>query len=164
MPAAGWYRDPTGVWDERWWHGAAWSDTVRIGDFLGSEPPLAIDALVAQESERAALAFTREGGGFHRERYVVDQSHVHFFKGNSSRATRSVPLFGVAWATPRVRAGQSLRGTGDVELHISYPGYAGPTTLVFRNVSECSRAAALLTRCARLARIIQQRPPLRDPP
>ncbi|MCU1596034.1 MAG: scramblase, partial [Frankiales bacterium] len=30
-PAAGWYADPTGTFDQRWWNGTAWTDQVVHG-------------------------------------------------------------------------------------------------------------------------------------
>ena len=40
MPAA-WQNDPTGVFDQRWWDGRAWTDRVRLD---GRETTSAVDA------------------------------------------------------------------------------------------------------------------------
>jgi hypothetical protein len=36
--APGWYPDPSGRWQVRWWDGAAWSDHVAAGGRRASDP------------------------------------------------------------------------------------------------------------------------------
>lgn len=37
-PPPGWYADPAGRWQWRWWDGAAWSPAVRTGERAGQDP------------------------------------------------------------------------------------------------------------------------------
>lgn len=37
--APGWYPDPSGRWQVRWWDGTAWTDRVATAGRQGSDPP-----------------------------------------------------------------------------------------------------------------------------
>ena len=76
--------------------------------------------------------------------------------GSPSKAPmESFPLWTISKAEARINAGQALRGVGDVALTIVYPGYGGRATQVLRGVPETDRAAAMISRHARLTRLRQ---------
>lgn len=160
MTTAGWYPDPMGLWDERWWDGVAWHDAVRTDAFAWTEPLTTLDALLATPLPGGALwTSERDANVVHKEHYVLLATELQILLANGT-PERVVPLFGIAWARARVNAGQALRGVGDIELHIAYPGYTGRATEVLRSVPDCELGAALITRQARLNRHLQaHRPP-----
>lgn len=45
-----WHRDPSGRHELRWWDGEAWTDRVRDGDAVGTDPPVPTDVVESVES------------------------------------------------------------------------------------------------------------------
>lgn len=153
--AAGWYPDPMGLWDARWWDGVAWHDAVTIGRHQDEEPMRGLDALVATgPGDGLVWQGHRSGDPSHTALYVLTGRALRVYKKTDRPPVDEWLLWKVQAAEPRIKAGQSVRGVGDVTLTIAYAGFAGRSTEVLRGVSEPDRVAALITRYARLARLI----------
>jgi len=64
-PAAGWYPDPAGGEDLRWWTGVTWTDEVRPSPWATATPTSAApaDPVVTSAPPTAAPAWVLEPGG-----------------------------------------------------------------------------------------------------
>jgi hypothetical protein len=151
----GWYPDPLRLWDVRWWDGNAWNEAVRTGTWQDVEPLVTLDQLVAAApGDGLVWHGKRSADLINTEQYVVTGNSVRMYTDMSRPPKAEFALWTIARAEPRVNAGQGLLGVGDVVLTISYKGFAGRTTEVLKNVPEPARAAAIITRMSRLARLV----------
>ncbi len=123
----GWYPDPSGDWEQRWWSGTDWTDEVVTGGYRTSMalPDPAVPLLPV--TERVEW----EGAG-HR----VTTHRVWVAPGRGSgRAPDELAL----WTVARAEA----RGL-TVALTIAYSGYAGRTTYPMSGVTDAPRVAAIV--------------------
>jgi len=136
-PGPGWYPDPSGDYEQRWFDGTLWTADVVTGAFRGSDPVPA------------------HGAPLPEQEFVVWQS------GADTLTTHRLVLGSTAPARPpetfelwMVQAVQARRSgpVGDVEITIGYAGYGGRATWVLRNAPEPAYVAALVHRQANRVR------------
>ena len=116
---AGWYPDPVGDHDLRWWDGSAWTETVRTG-LAQTTAPLARQGVPAEENvvwQRGRETFTTHRAVLFEGRQQVD----------------------VPWWAVR---GAVVRGA-DVVLTIGYPGYSDRAERRIKGVPDAPEVAAL---------------------
>lgn len=139
----GWYADPGGCWDERWWDGSVWANEVRTGKFESAEPyvpqPVSPDRSQVVWSGRSNVA--KLGAEFYR----LDWDAVCILDRRGA-AKESIPIWGIRSIDVRTSAAQHVRGIGDVALSIGYPGYFGPSSFVLRGVNEPHLVKATIRR------------------
>jgi hypothetical protein len=146
--AAGWYPDPLGLWDVRWWDGVAWNEAVRTSSFQDVDPLVPItDLVAATPSEGIVLQGTTDRGD-----YVLTGRVLRVYKDFSRPPTEEWELWTIGRVEPRITGAQSLGHVGDVVLTIAYEGFAGRSTGVLKRVPEPERTAAWILRYCRLAR------------
>lgn len=152
-PDPGWYPDPLGLWDLRWWDGRAWNETVRTGTHQDVEPIAPIEQLAADVPAAGVVWQSAKAvDPIHGEQYLMTGESLRVYTNLSKPPKLEWQLWTIARAEPRVTGGQSLMGVGDVVLTISFEGFAGRSTEVLQRVPEPARAAALICRYSRLAR------------
>ena len=103
----GWYPDPSGDWELRWWDGVLWSADVVTGSFRDQEP---IGAVAMPAVEQLVW----EGDG-HRS----PTHRVWVREPGRGRLPEELPL----WAIALVEATASR-----VTMSVAYPGYGGRMT------------------------------------
>ena len=151
--AAGWYPDPVGLWDFRWWDGVQWHEAVRTGVHQDTDPVVPIGELVAAApADGVVWQSKRSAEVVHTEHYVLTGRSLRMYKNLSRPPTQEWELWTIGRAEPRITGGQSLLGVGDVVLTIAYEGFAGRSTEVLKRVQEPARSAAWILRYCRLAR------------
>jgi hypothetical protein len=142
LTTPGWYPDPGGCWDLRWWDGRAWADDVQTGLHQAKDPyppiPLAVD-----RSACIWLAVSRTAS-LGDERYLLTGDALHIYRGDTPRG--AIPIWGIANLDVRVNTGQHARGVGDVVVTVAYSGYYGPSTFVLRSVDDPHAAKAAIRR------------------
>ncbi len=131
MPLPGWYPDPTGDYELRYWDGSAWTDrAVSFGaEFLDPPAPPGLPEVEVELWRGGPNVLTT-----HRA-WIEDG----FVRGR----VREVALWMVRDVEVMAKPGQALRGTGRVSFHIAYPGYAGRSHLVMKGVGAPHEVAAL---------------------
>lgn len=110
----GWYPDPSGDWELRWWDGILWSADVATGSFRGEEP-------IGSVAMPAVEQLLWEGDG---HRLTTDRVWVH--EPGSGRPPEELPL----WTIAHVEA-----TTSRVTMSVAYPGYGGRVTYVIRSTA-----------------------------
>ena len=151
--AAGWYPDPLGLWDVRWWDGVEWRDAVRTGSHQDTDPVAPIADLVAVTPAAGVVWQSRRvADAVNAEHYVLTGRTLSVYNNLSRPPTKEWQLWTIGRAEPRVTGGQHLMGVGDVVLTIAYEGFAGRSTGVLKRVHEPERSAAWILRYCRLAR------------
>ena len=165
MVDPGWYPDPMGLWDERWWDGQVWNDAVRTGRHQDVEPLRTAEELIRTAPDDGVLWHgTRGVGMLGNEEYILTGVFLRQYSRLDRPPELEWPLWTIARADPRFSGGQTVLGVGDVELTVNYAGYQGRSTYVLKNVPDPIRAAALICRQSRLARMVAgypEPPPLR---
>lgn len=131
----GWYQDPSGDYEQRWWDGTAWTDRVVTGSFTTDDPVTEPGPLPAEE-----VVLWQTGG---------DVLTTHRLIIASTLPKRPPEQFEV-WMVAGTRARHS--GVGDVEITIAFAGYGGRATWVLRRVSDPPAVAALVRKQANRAR------------
>ncbi len=130
MPA-GWYPDPSGDWQVRYWDGSVWTQHVQTGPFQSVEP---LEAPVLPETETLLW----QNGEDHLT------THRAVFRDDYAGAEPvTVLLWTVARVEVRPKTIDPAPGTGDVALVVAYRGYGGRTHWVLKNVSDPHRVGAL---------------------
>ncbi|MGZ4437660.1 MAG: DUF2510 domain-containing protein [Nocardioidaceae bacterium] len=125
QPHPGWYADPLGDHDVRWWDGSAWTDTVRTGPFQGT----ASLTPVPVPREETVL--------WHRGDELLTTHRAVLREG---RRPVDVPWWAVR--------GVDVRGT-DLVLLIGYPGYTDKTERRIKGLANAPELAALALAWAR---------------
>lgn len=137
----GWYRDPSNLWEFRWWDGTVWSEQVATGAFRSIEayppvlqPPadpatLLWSASVTSENEPVRLDLTWWTLNFLPERRMHE--------------ARAWPVGFIATVAVERAAPD---GSGDLRLTLRGPGYVGPNTFLFRHVAQAHHARAVILR------------------
>jgi hypothetical protein len=142
----GWFPDPTGLWELRWWNGTEWTPAVATGNHQDTDPVPPPDAAYGAlpEGTPDTLWTGENKSGFNTTRYWLTPHELVIDGGpNAGR----LPL----WSIHRVdvRAPQPV---ADVELTIAYEGYGGRTTYVLRQVPDAHRVKALIWKYTQLAK------------
>lgn len=136
----GWYPDPYGDWQLRWWDGLAWSEHVRTGLFAAAAPP---EPPVVPDTEQHVW-----GDGRHQL-----TTHRWFPRERQGDTPVEIPLWAVADVEVRLAAGD---GFGTVVAVVAYPGYTDRRHWIAPKVADVHRVAALVrlwaNRNRRLAR------------
>ena len=160
MADAGWHPDPMGLWDLRWWDGAGWTEAVKTGEHQDVEPLLPpAERRTMFAGDGVIWTSERKGDPLRNQTFVLTGNTVRVYKRMDRPPVEEWQVWKIATAEPRIKAGQSLRGVGDIVMHIAYPGYTGRAHEVLRDVPDPAKPAALIFRAARLARLLQQAPP-----
>jgi hypothetical protein len=111
--AAGWYPDPLGLWDVRWWDGAEWRDAVRSGSHQDTDPVAPIADLVAVTPAAGVVWQSRRvADAVNTERYVLTGRTLSVYNDLSRPPTKEWQLWTIGRAEPRVTGGPSLMGVG----------------------------------------------------
>lgn len=136
MPLPGWYPDPTGDYEVRYWDGAQWSDAVANQGVQFEEP---VDWSVLPEQE--SMVWVHDPHQLSTHRVWVDD-------GARRGVVREFPL----WAVSEVRVTESVthrsQGLGRVAVVIGYEGYVGRTHWVMSGVPQPHEVAALVRKWA----------------
>jgi hypothetical protein len=121
----GWYPDPVGDHELRWWDGEAWTETVRTGDHQGTAPLRKVEVPTAEQVlwSRGPEMITTHRVLLREGRYPVE----------------------LPWWMVR---GVEARGN-DVVLRIGYPGYTDKSERRIRGLPNAPEIAALCLTWAR---------------
>ena len=130
MPA-GWYPDPSGDWQVRYWDGSVWTQHVQTGQFQAVdvlEPPTLpeVESLLWQSGE---------------EHLTTHRAVLRDTFAGSKLVT--VMLWTVARVEVRPTHELPAPGTGEVALVVAYRGYGGRTHWILKNVPDPHRVGAL---------------------
>ncbi|MBS1848817.1 MAG: DUF2510 domain-containing protein [Actinobacteria bacterium] len=142
MTPTGWYPDPSGLWESRWWDGTSWTDTVATGGFQSSEPVTSSPAVPTDES----VPLAEVGGTYEREPAALrlTWSFLAFIPTRRAHETRWLPL---PFVHPIIVEGVSAPGgPGRLRVSVRGPGYVGPGVYVVNGVVDASRFRALVLR------------------
>lgn len=123
----GWYPDPSGDWEQRWWSGTSWTDQVVTGGYQTTMALPDPSAPLLPAAERIEW----EGAG---HRVTTHRVQVAPARG-SGRSGDELPL----WTVARAEA----RGL-TVALTVAYQGYTGRTTFPMPGVTDAPRVAAII--------------------
>ncbi len=139
MALAGWYADPHGDHDQRYWDGQRWTEHVASFGLALVDP--SEDVGLPDQEQRLW------GHGAH----VLTTHRIWIDDGPPSRRghPEPLPLWTVQDVEPRKKLGQDLSATGDIALRVAYPGYVGPTHRVLKAVPQVGVTAAWIRRWAR---------------
>ena len=129
-PVPGWYPDPDGDWELRFWDGQAWTENVRTGAFAATAP---LEPPVVPTTEHHVW-----GDGRH-----LLTTHRWFPKENPGSSPAEIPLWSVASVEVRITGGASLAGVGTVVAVVAYPGYTDRRHWVAPRVADVHRVAAI---------------------
>lgn len=136
MVAPGWYPDPTGDYEVRWWDGQQW--TARV-----SNAGATFDDTMTAPTVPPTEQLLWEHGPWRLT------THRLWFPDPSNRSRQTeIPLWSVVSATFDMDSGQDLRGTGRVAAEVAYPGYVGPRHYAARKVPDAPLVAALIRKWA----------------
>ncbi len=111
---AGWYPDPSGDWQLRWWDGVLWTADVVTGTYRSQEP-------IGKVPVPAVEQVLWDGEG---HRLTTHRLWVH--EPGTGRPPEELPL----WTIASVDATASR-----VTMSVAYPGYGGRVTYVIRSTS-----------------------------
>jgi hypothetical protein len=136
----GWYEDPSGDYEYRYWDGRQWTDAVAYRGHQMADP--LVDPVMPQH-EQVLWQDGRSALTTHRA-WVPDRLH--------GGRVREIGLWSVAGVDVTVNAGQGIAGTGRVVLTVAYPGYTGRSDWVFRGVARPHEVAALAHKWANRCR------------
>jgi hypothetical protein len=136
VPAPGWYPDPTGDYEHRYWEGAGWTDRVSSYGEEFVDPP-GEPELPAHE--RALWA--HDGNALSTHRAWIEDG---FVRGR----VKELALWMIEGVEVTINSGQRLKGTGRVALKVAYPGYTGRTHWVMTGVPGPREVAALFRKWA----------------
>lgn len=136
--APGWYPDPCGDYEQRWWDGARWTDEVATGLFRGQD---------AMPAPGEPLLPATESTFWQTDGWALSTHRVWIREHRNQPPTE--------FAVWMVRAAQVRSHVGDVAdvgVTIAFPGYGGKATWVLRSVAQAPVVAATLLRQANRAR------------
>ena len=138
----GWYPDPSGYWEYRWWDGSSWSADVATGLYQHAEP---LPTIAPTPGDPRAAIFD-VSGTYEREpaRFVLSWYHVTFVPTRRVHETRHLPLGMVAAA--KVANASSADAAGTVRLEIRGAGYVGPGVIELKGVPGAHWVRALILR------------------
>lgn len=149
MSVPGWYPDPIGDYEHRYWDGEAWTErTVSFGmEFVDPADPRA----TVPEQEHGLWSHGPNALSTHRA-WVEDG----FVRGR----VKEIALWMVEDVEVTINSGQSLAGTGRVALRVAFPGYTGRTHWVMKGVPDPRQVAALARKWANRNRVrLREREP-----
>ena len=136
MSVAGWYPDPVGDYEVRWWDGVAWTPSVANRGVAFEDPDLTVDLPAGEqvlwEGDRAKLTTHRV--------WLPDPLY--------SSTISELPLWCVADAIVTRESGAKVEGTGRVAVEVAYQGYTGPRTWTIQRVREPHVLAAVIRKWA----------------
>ena len=127
-PVPGWYPDPHGDWESRYWDGQVWTEHVRTGQFAATAPA---EPPVVPDTEQQVWA-----DGQH-----VLTTHRWFPREHAKQPPAEIPLWAVAGTEVRTPSGA---GVGTVVAVVDYPGYTDRRHWVAPNVVDAHRVAAFV--------------------
>lgn len=138
---AGWYPDPSGLWEVRWFDGAAWSDQVATGGAQATEPyPLALQA----PANPATVLWFGSGTSEHEPaRLDLTWQSLDFVPLKRPQETRRFPLGFVAGV---VVERLSPDGSGGLRILVRGPGYVGPSTFLIKGMERVLWGRAMILR------------------
>ena len=130
MTLAGWYPDPSGDYEYRYWTGHEWTESV------GSFGQAFTDPLVEPLLPGHEQALWSHGAN-HLTTYRV-------LVDDGSRRPTELALWMVTQVEVTINAGQHLLGTGRIALRIDYPGYTGRSHAVMKGIPQAHNVGALI--------------------
>lgn len=137
----GWYRDPSGLWEVRWFDGVSWSDQVATGGSPGTE---ALQPVVTPPANAATVLWFATGKSEHEPvRLDLTWQALAFVPLRRMHETRHLPLGFVVGVTID-RFGSD--GSGDLRVSVRGPGYVGPSTFLVRGVDNVAWGRAMILR------------------
>lgn len=131
MALPGWYPDPCGDHQHRYWNGTAWTDDVASYGHQ-SRAPVTNGALPDQEQ----VLWTHG-------RNQLSTHRVWIHDGTTRADPTEFALWAVADLELTVNAGQHAMGTGRLAFKIAYPGYVGRTHYVMNGIPAPEQVASL---------------------
>lgn len=120
MTQAGWYPDPSGDYEVRWFDGSSWSAAVANAGYQ-MEDPLADPVLPPAEQ----VLWTQGPNQLSTHRVWVND-------GVTRDNVEEIPLWAVAGVEVRSKTGT----VGDVAIVVAYPGYGGRAHWVMSKVDN----------------------------
>jgi hypothetical protein len=130
MSVPGWYADPAGDYEWRWWNGAEWSQSVATGKYTTTSP-------LGSPLPEAESTVWEHG----RHRFTTHAVHL-------GKVNVTLPWWSITKVYVQVSAAQSVIATGDLVLVVGYPGYVGPSEYRIRGVSDLHQVHAMAYRWA----------------
>ena len=129
-PPAGWYPDPTGDWEQRFWDGAVWTEHVHTGPF-GTQAPVGEPTLPGQEQ----LVWTDGRHTLTTHRFLIREQ---------SRTAEPVQILLWTVVDVSVRGGWGGAATaqGTVVVAVDFPGYTDRRHWTAPRVLDIHRVAA----------------------
>lgn len=141
MVGPGWYPDPSGLWELRWWDGTVWSDHVVTGPCQSIEPVTPALSTPADPNQVGASA---EGISEHEPvRLDLTWHTLNFVPLRRSHETRFWPL---SFVVQVVALSPDAESVGTLRLTIRGHGYVGPSTVVLSKVARAHWVRALVLR------------------
>lgn len=122
----GWYPDPNGDWQLRYWDGQRWTEHVSTGRWVTTAP---LEPPVVPDTEQQVWADGRH----------VLTTHRWFPREHASQPPAEIPLWAVADTEVRAASGA---GVGTVVAVVAYPGYTDRRHWVAPDVVDAHRVAA----------------------
>lgn len=141
-PQPGWYPDPGGCWDDRWWDGQVWTNGVRTGQSQSEDP---YPPLPVNDRTHVIWSCPSHVAKLGEESYRLDWEAVQILDRRMT-TKESIPIWGIRSIEVRISAAQHVRGIGDVVLAVGYSGYFGPSTFVLRGVDDPHSVKAAVRR------------------
>ncbi len=126
----GWFPDPSGDYEVRWWDGQAWTSRVAVQDATFDDPLTAPDLPGTEQLlwEHGPLRLT---------------THRLWFPDPAVRSRQTeIPLWTVVRVSFNLALRADARGPGRVSAEVAYPGYVGPRDYAARKVPDAALVAA----------------------
>lgn len=139
----GWYPDPGGCWEERWWDGRAWTVNVRTGQYQTQEP---YPGGTPPQPGTPVFDIPSRHPGPRPDRYLLCWDSVRIHRRGSPEPSDVIPIWGIASIEVRTTIGAHALGLADVALEVRYAGYYGPTTFVLKAVDNAHWLKAMIRR------------------
>lgn len=139
--APGWYPDPSGLWEVRWFDGASWSDQVSTGGVQSSEPyPPSTQPPADLTSVLWSATATSE-----REPVQLNLTwrSLDVIPSRRPQETRRLPLWFVSALGTEGLGGD---GSGNLRIQVKGAGYVGPSTFVIRGIPQVAWVRAIILR------------------
>lgn len=141
MTAAGWFADPSGLWELRWFDGATWSDHVATGSHQATEP---YPPHLQPPPEEATVLWSTAGKSEGEPvRLDLTWHTLDFLPLRRLHESRRLPLSIVRGVVTERVAGD---GSGNLRVSVGGPGYVGPGVLLVRDAPGVGATRAVILR------------------
>lgn len=137
----GWYPDPTGLWEFRYWDGTVWTDQVVTGGYQSTDAHPPTD----QPPARPDTVLWSMSGVFEREPVRVDL-HWHLVAFVPTRRVHETRYWPLGFLRSLTFDSLAADGSGDLRFGVGGPGYVGPGVVLVRQVTAAAQARAIVLR------------------